>query len=239
MFITRFFVITLCWFAIIPPANARDAMRHHHGGTLFHRFQLETQTGSSREEGSVSQWDFDGWIGGDIHKLAIKSEGNLQGNHADDAEIQALYSRNIAEFWDAQIGLRQDIQPTSTRYLTLGIAGLAPYFFETEAHLFVSQDGDSSARIKQKNDFLLTQQWIIEPFVEANFFAQDDTEQAIGAGLADATLGLQSRYEITRHIAPYLEIRYHQKIGETASLARKHGIARNDLISSIGIHWMF
>ena len=84
--------------------------------------------------------------------------------------------------------------------------GLAPYFFETEAHIFISEEGYVSANIRQENDLLLTQKLILQPYAEINLFAQDVPDRDIGAGISDGKIGLQTRYEITRKFAPYVDI---------------------------------
>jgi len=224
------------------PARAQEGHHamaaHDHGGSIFHMFQLETDYGGGKN-GTVANWDFNGWVGGDTNKLWLKSEGEHRDGRLESAEFWALYSRNISTFWDAQGGIRYDTKPTSTAYLTLGVDGLAPYFFETEAHLFVSNKGDVSARIRTENDLLLTQKVILQPYAEINLFAQDVPEEDIGAGLADGQLGLQTRYEITRKFAPYVDFHYDRKCGETASLARKNGEDAGEFIGAVGVRLMF
>ena len=129
--------------------------------------------------------------------------------------------------------------PLSTTYAVLGVEGLAPYFFETEAHLFISDEGDVSARIRQENDFLLTQKLILQPYIEANLYAQDVPELDIGAGLSDAEFGLQTRYEYTRGFAPYVDVRYERKFGETSSIAKSNGEENDAVIGSIGLKLLF
>jgi copper resistance protein B len=121
----------------------------------------------------------------------------------------------------------------------IGFEGLAPYFFETEAHLFVSEDGDVSARIRQENEFLITQKLIIQPYVEANLFAQDVLELEVGAGLSSAELGLQIRYEFTRTFAPYVDVKYERKFGETSSIAKSNGEDNDAVVGTVGVKWMF
>lgn len=220
------------------PALAEDEHQHEHGGQIFHMFRLEADAGSGRHD-PVQSWDFDGWVGTDENKLWLKSEGEVKDEVTEQSEFWALYSRNISTFWDAQVGIRHDTAPDVTTYVVAGFEGLAPYFFETEVHLFVSDEGDVSARLRQENDFLLTQRLILQPYLEMNAFAQDIAELEVGAGLSDMELGLQTRYEITRHIAPYLDVRYERKLGETASIARRNGEDRDDAIASVGIRLMF
>jgi len=215
-------------------------MKEHGVGT-FHAFTLETDygVGSENSDESIATWDLDGWIGGDYNKLWLKSEGELLDGKSEQAEFWAMYSRNISTFWDAQVGIRYDVRPEDLTYLVLGFDGLAKYFFETEAHLFVSDQGDFSARIRQENDFLITQRAIIQPYLEINLFAQDVEEQEVGAGLADGEIGIQTRYEITREFAPYLDLRYERKFGETSSIAKSNGQDIDNFIASVGLRLMF
>lgn len=213
-------------------------MQKEHGGQVFHMFRLETDTGVNRGE-SISSWDLDGWIGTDENKLWIKSEGEHTDGELEEAEVWALYSRNISTFWDAQAGIRYDFEPGGNAYFVAGINGLARYFFETEAHLFVSEHGDVTARLRQENDLLLTQKLILQPYLEVNLSAQDVPEQEIGAGISDGKIGLQTRYEFTRKFAPYIDVHYGRKFGETASIARSEGEEKDELVGAIGLRLMF
>lgn len=234
----------LALFVLMRPALAEDMkdtghdMMEEHGGGTFHMFRLETDYGGG-SNGPVGSWDFDGWIGGDESKLWIKSEGERAGNELEQAELWAMYSRNISTFWDAQAGIRYDFTPRGTAYFVAGFEGLAPYFFETEAHLFVSDEGDLSARLREENDFLLTQKLILQPYAEINLFAQDVPEKNIGAGLSQGELGLQTRYEFTRKFAPYLDLRYERKFGETSSIAKDEGEPNDGFVAAIGLRLMF
>lgn len=223
------------------PAWADDMahdMQKEHGGQTFHMLRLEADTGLTRGD-SVSSWDLDGWVGTDEDKLWLKSEGEKHQGTLEEAEFWAMYSRNIATFWDAQVGIRYDAQPESTTYLTLGFNGLAPYWFETEAHLFVSEHGDVSARIREENDFLITQKLILQPYLEVNLFARDVPEQEVGAGIANGKIGLQTRYEFTRKFAPYVDVHYGRKFGETSSIAKSNGEDTDELTGAIGLRLMF
>lgn len=227
--------IALLWVSMLFPTVSFAGEAH----SLIHRFILETEIGTGRD-GTFYSWDLDGWVGGDTHKLWLKSEDEKQdGEVTEQAEFWAMYSHNIARFWDAQIGARVDEQPETTSYLVAGFEGLAPYFFETEAHVFVSDKGDVTARLRQENDLLITQRLITQPYIELNFAAQDVKDYALGAGITSGEYGILTRYEFHRKFAPYVDIRYENKFGETASIAKSHGENRDDFIASIGLRFMF
>ena len=171
------------------------------------------------------RWDGEAWLGGDINRLVLKSEGGgAFSSGVDSAEIQALYSRAIGPYWNVQAGVRHDFQPNPSRtYATIGIEGLAPYWFEVEGALFLSDKGDVLARAEGYYDQRITQRLILQPRVELNFSAQDVPENRIGSGLSNAELGLRLRYEIRREFAPYVGISYERKVGDTARYARADG----------------
>ena len=220
-------------------AMTPEEMQHEHGGGIFHMFRSETDIGSSTDGNAVESWDVKGYVGTDEDKLYLKTEGEHKDGKLESAEVWALYSRNIAMFWDAQAGIRYDFKPESTTYLTLGFNGLAPYWFETEAHLFVSDKGDVSARLREENDFLITQKLILQPYFEFNAYAQDVPEQDVGAGISDGKIGLQTRYEFTRKFAPYVDVHYGRKFGETASIATSNGESKDEAVAAVGLRLMF
>ncbi len=154
-------------------------------------------------------WDALGWVGGDYQRLWIKTEGDVGLDSGDgEAELQLLYSRLISPFWDFQAGLRYDQLYSSDggpgRTLgVVGVQGLAPYLFEVDAALFVSQDGDVSARLGVEYQLLFSQRLILQPEFETNIAIQQVEEFGVGSGFNDIELGLRLRYEFSRKFAPY------------------------------------
>jgi len=103
------------------------------------------------------------------------------------------------------------------------VLGLSPYFFETDAALYLSEDGDLSARVRQEFDLLLTQRLVLTPEVELEAFARDVPELGIGAGISSVKAELTLRYEVTRKFAPFVRVEYERALGETAGIARAAG----------------
>lgn len=168
-------------------------------------------------------WDAQAWYGSDLNKLWIKSEGERSDGRTENAELQVLYSRAISPFFDAQIGARHDFQPTPTRdWLALGMQGLAPYFFETEATLYIGSGGRSALRLRAEYDFLFTQKLILAPEIEINLYGEDDPQTGVGSGLSDSEFGLRLRYEILKEFAPYIGAVWTHRYGDSADLSRRH-----------------
>jgi copper resistance protein B len=220
------------------PAAAEDAMAHtDHGGQIFNMIKVEADYAG--DHGGLINWDVEGWIGGDRERVWLRSEGEIEDGATETAEAQIYYGWNVDPFWDVLIGLRHDFEPETTTYLAASLVGLAPYFFETEASLFLSDEGDLSARFKQSIDLLVTQKLIVEPHVELEAFAQDVAGRGIGAGLSKVEAGVQIRYEIERQIAPYVDLVWERKLGETASIARTAGDDVEEATLRVGLRVWF
>lgn len=212
------------------------------GFFLFDQLEYRVNDGASN---SV-RWDAQGWYGGDNDKVWFRSEGEstTSGASATDAELQLLYSRMVAPFWDVQVGARYDTLsgsgPDRSRWLgVVGFQGFAPYRFDVEPALFVSEEGDVSARLTGTTDWLLTQRLILQPRLETEVAAQDVEEFGIGEGLEYLELGLRLRYEVRREIAPYVGIEWEKLLGQTADFARAEGDDDSSLALVFGLRvWL-
>ena len=207
-------------------APARAQLARENGGmrtgmVLVERLEARIPTGRGDE---AYLWDAQGWFGGDLDKLVIKTEGEGAFEGAiEDAEVQALYGRAIGPFTDLQLGARLDIEPETRTHVVLGIQGLAPYMLHYDAALFLSDRGDLTARVEAEYDQKITQRLILQPRIELEAAAQDIPERDIGAGLTKIEPGLRLRYKIVPEFAPYIGLEYEAKLGETADLARAEG----------------
>lgn len=218
------------WYAdrIYPKAemehSRHDMMKENGGQTVgFISFNLAEYQARKGRDGF--RWDGEAWYGGDINRLTLKSEGEaVFGEGIEGAEVQALYSRTIGPYFNAQAGIRQDLGPGPDRtYATVGFEGLAPYWFEVEGALFLSNKGDLLGRLEGYYDQRITQKLILQPRAELNFALQDVPETGVGSGLSDVELGLRLRYEIVKEFAPYLGVEWARKLGDTARFARAAG----------------
>lgn len=207
-------------------AAAREVIRAEHGGARTYRFMVDQLEIGLRDGRDGYAWeDVQFWYGGDLNKLWIKSQGEgTFGEGVESVEVQALFSRAIAPFFDVQAGVRYDFRPRPDRaHLVLGIQGLAPYWFEIDAAAFLSENGDITARAEVEYDQRITQRLILQPRAEVDFSLQDVPELDIGAGLSTAELGLRLRYEIVPEFAPYVGVQYERAFGDTADFRRASG----------------
>lgn len=204
--------------------RAEDLLAEH-GGYVGYMVLLDRLEYRARDGRDGYAWDGEGWYGGDYNRLWIKSEGEGEfGGRVESAEIQALYSRAIDPWFNLQAGVRYDMRPKPDRaHLVLGIQGLAPYWFEVDGALFLSDRGDLTARFEAEYDQRITNRLILQPRVEVDLAAQDVTEIGVGAGLSSIEAGLRLRYEVRREFAPYFGVEYERRLGNSADFARAAG----------------
>ena len=221
-------------------AEARADNHATHGDMTTGTLMVERLEARIAEGEDGWLWDLQGWYGGDIDKLVLKSEGEGElGGGIEDAEVQALWGHAIGPFFDLQAGLRLDLEPETRSHLVLGVQGLAPYMWHVDGALFLSDRGDLTARIEGEYDQKITQSLILQPRMELEVSAQDVPERAIGAGLTKIETGLRLRYELAREFAPYVGVGYEAKLGETASIARAEGEDTDGLAFLLGLRAWF
>lgn len=227
--------------ALAPAVPAGPVAAAELDDQIFTFFQIDQNEYRLSDVDDAYVWDAQGWVGTDFDKVAVKTEGEkvIDGD-LETAEFQVLYSRLISDFFDAQIGVRYDFKPNPERaFAVLGVQGLAPQFFEVDAALFVSDDGDVSARLEGEYELLITQRLVLQPSVELNLAAQEVDELGIGSSLTDIEVGLRLRYEILREFAPYIGVNYERDLFNTADFTRDEGGDVDALSFVAGVRFFF
>ncbi|TWI50501.1 copper resistance protein B [Pseudomonas duriflava] len=192
------------------------------------------------EEGSALSWDMDGWIGGDIDRLWLRSEGERTNGVTEGAEIQALWGHAFSPWWDFVGGIRQDFKPGSSQtWAAFGIQGMALYDLELEATAFIGENGQTAARLEGDYDILLTNRLILQPTAEVNLYGKNDSARGIGSGLSETEVGLRLRYEIRREFAPYIGVTWNRTYGNTADYAHEEGEDRSETRLVAGVRLWF
>lgn len=196
---------------------------------------------SSQQQSPLS-WDSTAWIGRDSHKLYLKSEGESTSGETD-SENQLLYSHAVYPFWDIQAGVTFDQSSggessKNQNWATIGMQGLAPYFFDTSIYLLVNKD-NVGVRLDGEFDFLFTQRLILTPQIKVNYYSQDQPEYGIGSGLSSSELGLRLRYEYSRKFAPYFGAKWQKNYGATADLLNQSNTKNSEVSLVAGLRFWF
>ena len=183
------------------------------------------------------------WLGGDYDRLWVNVEGDGATVETEgEFEAQALYSRLISPFFEVQagLGIETEYGETSSRsrgQLVVGLQGLAPYWFEIQPQVLVSQEGDVSLTLNASYELLFTQRLILEPELDLKAAVQEVPEFGIGSGLNDLSLAGRLRYELKREFAPYVGVVWAKRYGGTADLARAAGetVSRTRFVAGLRV----
>lgn len=204
---------------------------------IFSVTMLDRLEVRNSKTGNSSYWEGQAWIGGDLDKAWLKTQGEVKQGRAQTADIQLLYSRAVAPYWDMQAGVRHDLglnNRPARDWLTIAFRGLAPYKFDVDASAYFG-NGSAAARLKAGYTLLLTQRLALLPELEANLYGKSDPARELGSGLSRLDFGLRLRSEISREFAPYLAVVWSNRYGGTASLARRNGEPASEVFYAAGV----
>ena len=204
--------------------------------TLVMLDQLEVTQG---RDGAGQRWEGQGWAGGDIDRLWLRSEGDSAGGSLRDGDVEAFWSHAVSPFWVAQTGMRQDLGAGARTWGAIGLQGLAPYWINVEATAYVGEGGRLAGRLRSSYDLWLTQRLVAQPELEANAYSRADAGRDLGSGPTDLRLGLRLRYEIRHEFAPYVGVEMIRHFGETAGLISQAGQPAQDVQAVAGIRLWF
>lgn len=202
---------------------------------LFNRFEWQ-----DADAGSAFAWENTSWIGSDLNRLWIRSEGERIAGRTHAAEVELLYGRSVGPWWDVVGGVRHEAKPGPSRpWAALGVQGLAPYWFEIAATGYLGEGGHVAASLSVEYELLITNRLILQPVLELELHGKDDPERGVGSGLSSAGAGLRLRYEVSRRFAPYLGVTTERLYGGTARMHRQAGGSTRETRLVAGVRWWF
>jgi len=199
--------------------------------------ELEYRYSDDDEELGV--WDADAFYGTDSLKVRWLTSGeySIEEQAYEALENQLLGQIPISTFFDAKAGVRVDTPEGEDRvYGVLGVAGLAPQWFEVDASLYVSHKGDPSAELDVEYELLLTNYWILEASLDATVAFSEDRDIGVGKGLVATETGFRLSYDlIDRSVSPYIGVVHERRYGDSADFAEAEGGSREDWFAVVGV----
>lgn len=203
--------------------------------------KLEYRYSDSDEELAVIEGD--AFYGTDELKFLWLFEGEWEEAHNawEMLENQFVAQTPVSDFWDAKAGIRIDTPEGPDRvYGVLGLTGLAPYWFEVDTNLYVSDEGDASVDFEVEYELLITNYWIVSATFETLVAFSEDKEIGVGEGLNSTEVGVRLSYDlIDRAFSPYIGVVHERKYSDTADLARDSGGGTEDWFAVVGARISF
>src|SRR5690606_33693990 len=193
---------------------------------------------ADRDGGSHLGWEGSAWLGGDVRKLWLRSEGHAALVQVVAGDIEVLYGQGVRAWEDVLVVVRDDLgEDPDPDWLAVGVERLAPFQIEVAATVYLGERGRTAARLEVEYDTLLSQRMVLQWRAEAEAHGKADLARGIGAGLGTVEAGLRLRYEITRQFAPYIGFERTHAFGGTADLRRAAGtpVADDRLVAGVRI----
>lgn len=215
-----------------------------HGGQIYQQTTLESKWQRNDEGQGALKSELETRMGTDENKIFIKVHADKVESHQTEYDAKLLYSRNVADFWDLQVGLRYRNDPNreidqDQVDAVFGLHGMAPYFFETDAYLYIGQDRQVSFNLATERDLLLTQKWIVKPYLDINMVLSDDSNYAKKTGLNSVQVGLETRYEINKKVMPFMDVAYGYNKGVQETAWQKSSSSENEWSYGAGMRFKF
>ncbi len=142
-------------------------------GVQFEEFEYRY----SDDDEELGVWNADAFYGTDDFKVRLLTTGEyeIEEQAYETLENQLVGQIPISKFFDAKAGVRFDTPEGPDRtYAVLGVAGLAPQWFEVDANLYVSNEGETSAALDAEYELLLTNYWILAATLDATVAFSED-----------------------------------------------------------------
>ena len=228
---------------VIPNGQNHDKHLKEHGGQIFQTTKFENEWAVDEDGKGALGSKIETLIGTDENRLFIEANLDKSESHDPKYDVSALYSRNVAPFWDLQAGVRysEDKNNSNSDRVdgVIGVLGLAPYFFETQAYLYGGENNFWGASFEVERDFLLTQKLITQPYLEVDAVFSDDSNYAAKSGLSELKTGIKTRYEITKRIRPFVDVAYQYEKGLKETRFQQATDSEKGWLYGAGIEFVF
>jgi copper resistance protein B len=197
---------------------------HEHHDSAIHSYLLLDKLEYFHGDDAGLAWEAGGWLGTDLHRLWLRSDGARAGGEFAAADAELFFARSVATWWDVLAGARHDFRPGDDRtWAAIGLQGLAPQRFEVAATAYASSGGHTAARFEAEYQLLFTNRLMLQPVLDLWLYGKDDPAHGMASGFSTAEAGLRLRYEFTRRFAPYIGFGIERALGDTATLRRAAG----------------
>ena len=220
-----------------------DKHLNEHGGQIYQTTKFSNEWIVDKDgKGSLGS-SFETLIGTDENRMFVEANLNKAESNDPNYDVSALYSRNVAAFWDVQAGVRysEDKNNRNSNRIdgVIGLLGLAPYFFETKAYLYGGENNFWGASFEFDRDLLLTQKLITQPYIAADIVLNDNSDFAAKSGLSELKTGIKTRYEINKRIRPFVDAAYQYEKGQKLTTFQEATDSEKGWLYGAGIELVF
>lgn len=222
-------------YALPGPRQLKLADEHWFYGVLADRLE-RVDNGDDQ----ALAYEVNAWAGRDYDRAVVRAEGDIEHGRLAQASTELLWRHALTGFWNSDLGVRYDTgHGPDQSWLAAGVSGLAPYWLELDATVYLGDDGQTALALEAEYELLLTQRLVLQPAIELTAYGSNDVERGQGRGLSDLVAGARLRYEISRQFAPYVGWEWQSALGDRADQLRAEDEATQEHRWVAGIRFWF
>ncbi|MFK5882045.1 MAG: copper resistance protein B [Sulfurospirillum sp.] len=186
---------------------------------IYTKLTIDSLEKQGNADKSIS-WSGNFWIGNELNKVYLYSEGDKPKNSSSESQNQLVVSHAISPYWDVQLGIGYDEKIGNHQtWGIIGFQGMLPYFIETRA-ILLAGNNTIGLRLEAEYKALITQRLYLTPSLSTAFYSKDIPKIELGKGLSSITANLKLNYEITKQFIPYIGVQWSKNYGNTNNFSQ-------------------
>jgi copper resistance protein B len=204
--------------------------------------KLELARQNNQDDDQYSgQYDVKLWYGNSENRLYLNNSGEFEHKNLQSASSEIAWWHAIAPYWNSSLGFKQEYghSQRDQSWLSAGINGIAPYWFDLGANFYLSKDGDIQLKLNASYDLYISPKLVFQPDIATTFYGKNNPKYQYGAGLASIESGFKLRYDITPQLSPYIGFEHQRSFGKTAGYLRQQGDATHNSQIAIGLRFWY
>ena len=111
---------------------------HMHLEDPLNRSVLLDRFESQDDDGNPVAWDLDAWVGRDLTKLWIRSDGERRDGNTEQADVEILWGKSFARWWDLLTGVREEPNPDPS-LITSQQKGVAQHTGAVDGEVYLTE----------------------------------------------------------------------------------------------------
>lgn len=164
-------------------------------------------------------------LGAGSNQFVVKAEGGSDTRTAfDDFEIQALFSRKLADSIAISGGVRHDFRKGSgLTHGSLAIQAELTPWLDGEHFAYLSEHGNLTGSGQLSASWKISPRLTLQPRVSLGWAGQDIPEEELARGFTDFESSVRLREAVGENLSVYVGVIHERLLGRTRNIAAASG----------------
>ena len=220
----------------IDPAQVAHPMAHLMGLNFAHWVDIGEDVRHNAQRITIK-----GLYGSDYHKLELfLNDAEIKEGKIQNADLDIFYWHPLDQFWSIKGGINYVYRPSKTPYLQpgIGIAGLMPYFIETDVRAYY-HNGSVKLDIDLDRDSQITNNFFIRVGVRSLLASKTVSHDEVGSGLNQMRYIIRPYYRLMPGLNAFVEYEHEQGYGAFKRMELSAGESASENTFTAGLSLLF